>query len=173
MHREAGFALINVVVVLAISAIIAAGAGMTTVQMINGTKRNNDQATAVRQAQNVGFWISQDALKAQVISGEDDSQTGDIELIVITWKDWETGDIYDIRYVWLDSVDSLKRLRRNQVTCDKDGAVTASLSTLVADSINTANVSLQNDVWRLSVEAQCGKNSVIREYEFSLRLAQS
>ena len=41
-RNEKGFTLINLAVVIAISAIIAAGAGMTTAQIIQGSQRSND-----------------------------------------------------------------------------------------------------------------------------------
>ena len=169
---EKGFTLISLAVVIAISAIIAAGAGMTTAQIINGSQRNNEQATVIRQAQNVGYWVSRDVLTAQTVTSGDDSETADIEFLIAYWKDWETGDTYDIRYIWLDSDDALKKLKRKQVTCDDDGEETGNKTTLVADNIYTANLTCQDDIWKLSVEARSGERSVTREYRIVQRLEQ-
>ncbi|MBA7658637.1 hypothetical protein ES703_66596 [subsurface metagenome] len=85
-------------------------------------------------------------------------------------KDWETGDTYDIRYIWFDSADSLKKLKRKQIIRDKDGLTTGNITTLVADNIYTADLSWQDGAWRLSVEAHSGEKSLTREYEISQRL---
>ena len=167
---ESGFSFIEVLVVIAISAMIVTGAGMTTVQIIKGSQHSSDWTTVIRQAQNVGYWVSYDALMAQTITIGDDPETGDNEFIIVYWKDWETGDTHDIRYVWLDSAYSLKKLSRKQVTKDKDGVEIGNKTTFVADNIYTASLSEQSGGWRLSVEARSGDKSVSREYEISRRL---
>ncbi|MFC1909404.1 type II secretion system protein J [Chloroflexota bacterium] len=167
--KENGFTLIGLVVALTISAIIAAGAGMTTAQIMEGSRSNNDRTTAVRQAQNVGYWVSRDALTTQAIVTTDNLETPEIEFIIAYWKDWETGDTHDIRYTLFDSADSLKRLERNQLSRDKDGVITDNNTTQVADNILAANITQQGDTWILYIEARSGEKSVTREYEFSLR----
>ena len=168
-QNEKGFIIVNLAVVIAIAAIITLGAGMTTVQIIKGSQRTNDWATVVRQAQNVGYWVSEDALMAQTITIGDDPETANVEFIILSWKDWETGDVHDIRYVWFDSVDSLKKLKRTQVTKDRDGVEIENKTTLVADNIYTANLTWQDGMWRLSVEARSGEKRITREYEISQR----
>ena len=169
-RNEKGFTLINLAVVIAISAIIAAGAGMTTAQIIQGSQHSRDWATAARQAQNVGYWLGQDILTAQTVNVTDDLGTADIEFVIMSWKDWETGETYDIRYVWLDSADSLKKLKRKQLTCDEDGVEIGNKTTLIADNINTANLSSDNGTWSLCVEARSGEKSAAKEYEIYQRL---
>ena len=167
---ESGFTIIEVLVAIFISAIIATGAGMTTVQIIKGSQHSSNWTTVIRQAQNVGYWVSYDALMAQTITIGDDPGTGDDEFIIVAWKDWETGDTHDIRYVWLDSADSLQKLSRKQVTKDKDGVEIGSKTTLVADNIYTATFSWQDGTWTLSVETHAGDKRVSREYEINRRL---
>ncbi len=169
-RSEKGFTVIEVIVAVAIAAIIALGAGMTTIQIMQGSQQSSDWTTVVRQAQNVGYWVSEDALKSQTIDIGDDPETGDNEFIIIYWKDWEVGDTYEINYVWLDSADSLKMLKRKQITRDKDGVVISNKTTLVADNIYTATLSEESGRWRLSVEVRSGDKSVTREYEVSQRI---
>ncbi len=169
-RSEKGFTLIEVIISTALMAMIALGAGMTTMQIIQGSQQSSEWTTVVRQAQNAGYWVSEDALKAQTIAIGDDPETGDDEFIIVYWKDWETGDTYDISYVWLDSADSLKMLKRKQVIKDKDGVEIGNTTTLVADNIYTATLSWQSGAWLLSVEARSGDKSVTREYEISQRL---
>ena len=167
---EKGQTVIEVIVATAVSALIAVVAVMTVVLIIVNSQRNNDCTTAVRQAQNLGHWVSQDVLTAQTITVGDDPETADVEFIIASWKDWETGDTYDIRYLWFDSVDSLKRIKRKQLTYDKDGVEVDSKTTLVADNIYTADFSLQDGLWKLSVETRSRDRSVTREYDISHRL---
>ena len=169
---EKGFTLINLIVVIAISAIMASGAGIASSQIVKGSQRNNDLATATCQAQNVGYRVSQDALMAQTINIGDDPETTDDEFITLDWMDWETGDIHNIRYVWLDSADPLKSLKRKELVHDKDGAEISNETTLVATNIYTAGLSEQDDAWRLSVETRSGEKSLTIEYVISQRLGQ-
>ena len=117
-RQEEGLTLISLAVVVAIAAMIAVGAGMTSLQVIRGTERNEDHARVTQQAHNLGRWFTCDALASENITAGDDPETGDDEeLLTIYWKDWESGDVYDIRYIWLDDVDSLKKIKRARSLC--------------------------------------------------------
>jgi type II secretory pathway pseudopilin PulG len=168
---ENGFALITLIVVIALSAIIATGAGMTTVQVIKVTQATQDQSIAVRQAQNLGFWVSQELMKAYAVTTTDDPDTTSIEFIIIRWKDWQTGDIYDTRYYWYDPESTLKKVFRKNVVHNNSGGEISNTLTLVADNIYSANLSLEEDIrWKLSIEARSGNKSETREYEIGKRL---
>ncbi len=169
-RKEAGFGLITVAVVVAITAMIAAGAGMTTIQIIRGTERNEEHAETVQQAHNLGRWFYRDAMTAENITAGDDIGTGEDELLSIYWKDWESGEYYDIRYIWLDDVDSLYKIKRNQVTYTKDGSVAENTTSLVAFGIGSANLSRQDSTWTLNVIACSGQKSSAQEYEITPRL---
>jgi len=162
--------LISLAVTIAIAAIIAAGAGMTAVQVIRGTERNEDHAQVIQQAHNLGRWFSRDALMSEEITAGDDPETGDDEFITICWKDWESGDTFDTRYLWLDDVDSLKKVKRNQVKRDKDGAVTENATSFIAYGIYSANLSQQDNAWVLNVDASSGQKSSVQEYKVTKRL---
>lgn len=170
-RKEKGFGLISLAVAIAIGALIAAGAGMTCIQIIKGTELNNNHAEVIQQAHNLGRWFTRDALMAENITAGNDPETGDDELLTIYWKDWESGDTFDIRYIWLDDVDSLKRLRRNQVMRDKEGDVAENITSLIAFSIYSANLSLQDDTWILNVETHSGDKSSLQEYRTMKRLS--
>ncbi len=169
---EKGFTLIEVLVATAITAMIGAGVTTTSVQIINSSQRNTDWATAIRHTQNIGYWVRQDALMAQSINVSDDPETTDVEFIILDWKDWETGDTHNIRYILLDSADSLKKLKRKQLTHDKNGVEIGNETTLIADNIYTANLSEQDSAWRLYVEAVSGMKNSAKTYRIGHRLEQ-
>jgi len=168
--KERGFGLITLVIVIAISAMIAAGAGMTTIQIIKGTERNEDHIQAIRQAQNLGRWFSRDAMMSENITAGDDTGTSDVELLTSYWKDWENGDTFNVHYLCFDDVDSLMQIKRTLITRDKDGAITENITTLVAFGIYSANLSQQDDTWIMSVEARSGQKNAVQEYRVTERL---
>ena len=169
---ERGLTIIELVVVIAISAIIAAGTGMTTVQIINGSEDSQDLVTVANQTHNAGYWVSRDIMTAQSANVSDDPGTAESEFAVIAWKDLETGDTYDIRYIWLASTDSLQMLKRKQIIRNNDGVVTSNKTTLVADNIYSANLTQVDTGWKLAVEAQSGEKSLTREYIIGQRPVQ-
>ena len=170
--NEKGFTIIEVLVATAITAMIGAVVAMTAVQIINSSQRNNDWATAVHYTQIIGYWVRQDALMAQSVNATDDPETTDVEFIILDWKNWETGDIHHIHYMLLDSADSLKKVKREEVTYDNNGVEIGNKTTLIADNINTANLSEQDGVWRLSVEVASGMKNSDKTYRIGYRVEQ-
>lgn len=162
----------SLVISVAIAVLVVAGAGMTTVQVIHGTERNEHKAKVTRQAHNLGRWFGRDALMAENITADDDPETADEEFITIDWKEWISGETYNIRYIWLDDVDSLKKVQRNQVKRDKDGDVIEDTTSLIAYSLYSANLSRQDNTWILNLETLSGERSSVQEYRVTTRLNQ-
>ena len=87
---ERGFTLIEVLVVIAIAALITTAATMSTFQAFNVTRRSNDHMATVRQVQNAGYWISRDALIAQnIVVGDDPETEEELEFLTLTWTEWD------------------------------------------------------------------------------------
>ena len=169
---EKGFTIIEVAVATAITVMFCAVVALTAVQIISSSQRNNDWATAVHYTQNIGYWVRQDALMAQSVNATDDPETTDVEFIILNWKNWETGDIHNIRYILLDSADSLKKVQRKELTLDNNGVEIGNDTTFIADNINTANLYQQDDAWRLSVEVVSGKKYSAKTYRIGYRVEQ-
>jgi hypothetical protein len=170
MINEKGFMFLTMMVALAVLSLIALGAAVTTAQILKQSHLNRDYATIVRQAQNVGFSVSQDMVMARMVSNVDNATTPDVEFVTIIWKDWESGFKHDIRYIWSNPADSLKKVIRKCTTYDENGLEINSTNILLADNIYSANLTRPNDTWRLTVEAWSGDKSVIREYEANQRV---
>ncbi len=149
MKSEKGYSLVEIIVAVSISALLAIGAGMTTAQIMRSSRQNNDWNMALRQAQSVGYWVSQDALAVNTIDIGDDPETTELEFFTLFWKDWENGYTYDTRYMWFDSSDSLSKIERNQVILDNEVAELSNTTVLVADIIYSATLTPQTDSWRI------------------------
>lgn len=171
MKDERGFGVIDLLVVIAISAIIATGAGMTIVQVLGVSQSIQDHATTVRQAQNLGYWASQDLQMGRIVSTDDDLSTPQTEFLTIAWKDWVTGDMIEARYTWLDGSGAGKKSLRTLTVRNKDGIETSTLTTLTADSMSSANVSSAAGVtWKLDVTSLSGEKVATRYYDVSKRV---
>jgi Tfp pilus assembly protein PilE len=169
-RREEGLSIISIVVTIAIGGMVAAGASMTALQVIMGTERNENQARVIQQAHNLGRWFSRDALASENISCNDNPDTGDDEFISLYWEDWQSGETYDIYYILIDDNDSLKRVERKRIKHNIDGAVTENTTTMIADSVYSANISQQENTWILNIETRWGERSSIQEYKITRRL---
>ncbi len=161
---DKGFTLLEMAVTLAITAIIAFGASITTFQIIKASGSSQNLLTATNQANILGNMMCRDILTAQTVNATDDADTADNELVLISWRDWETGNAYDIRYIWLPSADSLQKLKRKQMIYDMDNVLISTHTTLVADNIYSANLTQLDKRWLLAVESRSGDKSLIREY---------
>jgi prepilin-type N-terminal cleavage/methylation domain-containing protein len=171
-NRQAGFTLIGLLVTLAISALIAAGAGMTAVQTLKVTQASKEHTASARQAQNFGSLISQDLLMAETASTSDDPAAPEIEFITLQWKDVETGYVCEVSYIWLDSGDSTKKVVRHETIYDEEGIPTSNASTLIADHVFSASLSQQDEAFTLSVETKAGQQTETKQYDI-IRRAES
>jgi prepilin-type N-terminal cleavage/methylation domain-containing protein len=86
-REQAGYSLVELLAVLAITSIISLGALMSNVQVINQTEKNNDYTTANQQVLNAIQWISRDAQMAQDIQGASGFPAG--SNLTISWTTWD------------------------------------------------------------------------------------
>ncbi len=94
-RNQRGIALIELIIAMALSVVIAGATTATILQVINGSNRTNNHMTAVRQVQNAGYWVSHDAQMAQnVVTGN--VSDGGFPLI-LTWTAWD-GSGYQVVY---------------------------------------------------------------------------
>ena len=169
-NKESGLSVIILTVILAVSAIITAGAGVTTIQIMRGTERNVEHSESVQQAHSLGRWFSRDALASSNITAGDDASTGEEELASIYWGDWESGGYYCIRYIWLEDVPPLKKVIRNEAEYDREGSVIETNENLAAYGVYTANLTKQGDTWIFCVEARSGEKTSVQVFEIAPRL---
>jgi prepilin-type N-terminal cleavage/methylation domain-containing protein len=86
-QNRAGWTLIELLVAIALTGMIALGASVSTAQVMNSTTRNNNFTTASRNAMNALHWMSRDAEMAQTINGIAAFPVS--QNLSMTWKGWD------------------------------------------------------------------------------------
>lgn len=102
-ENQTGFSLIELLVALVIASSVVTAATMVFFQVFNGEARSSNHMDAISRVQNAGQRISADAGMAQTWDTDDDAGTSKIELLTLTWTEWESNDKYKIVYSILDN----------------------------------------------------------------------
>ena len=100
--KQRGFTLIELLIAIAITSLITGGITTAIFQTFTVNARNSSHMTAVRQVQNAGHWISQDAQMAQEVN-----KGGAFGFLTLIWTEWEDGTENVVTYTIVG--DELKR----------------------------------------------------------------
>jgi prepilin-type N-terminal cleavage/methylation domain-containing protein len=160
--NQRGFTLIEMIVVVAITGLIAAGASIAIVQVLNQSTRNTDYAAASRNTLNAINWISRDAQMAQIV--EPNGASG--FPLVLKWVEWDNSNH---QVVYMLENDKIQR------SYSVDGGEPSKI--LIAEFINPetqmTNCVSDNNVLTLKVTASVGEGSqqsnVTKVHEISSR----
>ena len=125
IQSEKGFGLIEVVAATAIMAMLGMALSITTLQVMDGTTRSNNQVSGISQVQNAAGWISRDARMSTSLLTSPDFLTMD-------WSDEVSGDQYQVTYTLEEMPDS--SLSKMQRQLSVNGAPVSS--TLIARYID-------------------------------------
>jgi len=169
---QKGFTFIELAIAAAIIALIAGAVAMTTFSVLRDTERTNDCMTVVRQVENAGFWVSQDALMADRLCTENLTPPG---FLVVDWTEWGYGEdsiYHSVTYSIEDIAEGIGKLKRTHQ--DSEGT---NEQMLVADYIyynqsdpdNTSNVTYQDAVLTLKIASVFGDDQETREYKIYRR----
>lgn len=88
---QTGLSLIEMLVGLAIFALISSAGSVVVMQMLSVNASANNRVTAITQVQNAGYWLSRDAQQSRVVT-KDDPDTEDITeeyVALFIWSDWD------------------------------------------------------------------------------------
>jgi len=169
---EKGFTIIEMVVSIAIIAIIGLAANMTIFQVVNGTGRSNSHMTAVRQVQYAGYWIGRDAQMSENVTTDNLSGT---DFLVLAWTEWDASDdttTHSVTYYFeglSDGIGKLKRSHWSSAGGNNETLVAKYVSYDPGDPVNTSNVSYQNPVLTVKLTALFGDAGETREYRIGCR----
>ena len=169
---EKGYTFIELVVAIAIIALVSGAAAIATFQVFKGTERNNNYMTAVRQVHNAGYWISRDTQMAQSVTA--DNLTAP-DFLLLTWTEWDDAGAptyHSVTYFFEDLTDGIGKLKRNHWS-----SAGASEQTLVAEYIyynpddpdNTSKASYQSPVLTVQLTALSEEILETREYRINRR----
>jgi prepilin-type N-terminal cleavage/methylation domain-containing protein len=161
-RRQQGITLIELLVGMAIAAVLSLAASMLFYQLMVVNASSSNHILAVRQVQNAGYWISRDATGAQSIIGDADPETS--SFLTLRWSDWEGVDYEAFYYFDGDT------LRRSFTVGEA-----APIDVTVAEHLDTAATTIEKSgsVWVLTVKATVGgfpwPSSETRTYEIMPR----
>jgi prepilin-type N-terminal cleavage/methylation domain-containing protein len=130
--RNDGFTLIELVIAIAVGAVISLAVVTSLAQMLSGSARSSNHMTAVRQVQNAGYWVSRDAAMAHTTN----VTTISPDFLIFAWTGWDDRQ-HQVKYVLEDASGGLKNLRRIQIV---DGDIIGS--SLVGQYIDPAGTNV-------------------------------
>jgi large repetitive protein len=84
IQNQKGFTLVEILVALAVNAIIAGVITMSIFQLFNVNLTSNAHMTAIKEVENANYWISNDARMAQIVNTNSASGFP----ITLSWVDW-------------------------------------------------------------------------------------
>jgi prepilin-type N-terminal cleavage/methylation domain-containing protein len=160
--NQRGFTLVELIIAVAITAIIVASVTTAIFQVFTGNARTSNHMTAVRQVQEAGYWVSHDAQMAQSVNATTTSPA----ILQLTWTDWESSSGHKVIYSLQDMPGSavLKRLQRSYSI---NG--TAQNSSIIARYIDSSPPQTSCDFTDgkliFTVTATVGSGSETRVYE--------
>lgn len=174
--KQAGFTLIEMVVVLAISSFIMTGIVLSLYQIMVLGKDVREDMRSTQFVQNTGSWISRDLLMSQEIQSGDNPLTAQNETITLYWtsasykdasnNDWI--DYYEVSYY----LDGLELRRKEHVTTkvySPNGSLIETAENqgiaLISDNITDFSVNSENITLILSITALVGDSQTVQTYE--------
>ena len=166
IHKDQkGFTLIELLIAVAIFAVVAVAADAVVVQIVQ-SNRTSSHMVAVRQVQQAGYRVSQDALQAQSISVS--NVTGGFPL-TLNWTTWEGAEFHTVNYTLVNPSGGLYQLQRQE----KIGSNTPT-TTIVAQYIEPPNSTQCSwnataKVLTLNITAIVGVETESRTYEIKPR----
>jgi prepilin-type N-terminal cleavage/methylation domain-containing protein len=144
-NSQKGFTLVELLIAIAIAAIIMGGIATTFYQIFSVQAGTTNRMYAIRQVQNVGYWVSLDAQNTQSISLVDDINTTEVEFMVFNWVEWN-GNEFIVRYVIFDNGDMYRYEYEDSV----------ETSSLIAEDITSCEIHEDGGLLIMTVTAEVG-----------------
>lgn len=164
---EKGFSFIELIIAIAIIALISGAAAITTFQVFKGTERNNNYMTAVHQVQSAGYWISRDTQMAQGVTTDNLTSP---DFLVLSWTEWDDNNdpiYHTATYFFEDLTDGIGKLKRRHWSssgANEQTLIATHIYYAPGDPDDTSNVSYQDSVLTVQLSALSEKIMETREY---------
>jgi len=160
---EKGFTLLEVLIGVAIMAIVVGAVAMTVTTLLLNEGQAAGQNTALPQVQNAGYWISRDVQMARTVT------LGEPGVFLRLDIPMDNNPEHDYTIDYLFDGDKLKRQKHDSF---------GTSETFIAEYIDTSNTTfsaLDADagLWKLTVRASRDETGATRSYEISQRLSPS
>ena len=175
IRSEKGFTLIEMITVTAILGAIMGVMSMTIGMIPKISEQSNDQAIALRQVQNAGYWISRDTQRAQHVHKDVTAP----DFLIFTWTEWDYGgssNIYHlVTYMLQDMPNGAKKfMRRHQDSEGVDEQILIAEYIYydpAGDPVNSTKViDYQSPILTVRITALFGEAEMVsRDYEASRR----
>jgi len=168
VENQKGIALIELLVAIALTAIISTAAAMAIHQVITIVPRNNDQNTAINQVRNANHWLNFDIQSATPGSINDNPTAP--KFLSMEQLEWESGTgnwtTHTVDYSLEDMAgSSLKVLRRYY-----DSGVAGTLIARYIDPANTnCSWNSTEKMLTMNITAQVGTRTETRTFEVKPR----
>ncbi len=172
--KQRGFTLIELLIAIAITALITGVITTAIFQTFTVSARTSSHMTAVRQVQNAGHWISQDAQMAQEVEPTPAPDPDGFPL-TLTWTDWDDNEKHEVIYTLENMIGGAKQLERQHLTYDGSGNEIGDETSIVARYIDSTytNCQVTAGVLMVTVTAAVGDYpetvSETRVYEITPR----
>jgi prepilin-type N-terminal cleavage/methylation domain-containing protein len=172
IHKnQKGFTLIEVLIVVAIFAVVAVVTNAAIGQIVQSNRTSNHMV-AVRQVQQAGYRVNQDGVQAQDITNSTVPGSGGFPL-TLNWTDWGSGEFHTVVYSLVNQSGGLYRLQRKE-TVDTNPTTTTVVAQYIYNGTappRPTECSWNATEWVLTfnVTARVGLQTESRTYEIKPR----
>ena len=153
--KSEGFTLIEILISMLLTGILATGIIMTIFQIYSQNDRSTRNMVLVQNVESAGYWVNRDTLMAQEVSPSGFP-------LILDWQDWDGNDhqvVYNLVDNTMQRVEKINTLNVNQ--------------TIVARNINTdstlTDCTFTGGVLNFKITATIDSYSETRIYEIKLR----
>ncbi|MFC1910333.1 prepilin-type N-terminal cleavage/methylation domain-containing protein [Chloroflexota bacterium] len=167
-RNQNGFTVLELVVVLGLSAIISLIATSFTFQAFRSSAQSEDYLTAVSNVENAGFWLSRDGCIADVVITDNLTSPA---ILTLKWTDWGYGQ----NNIYHSAIYSIKNLSAHigQLTRQYQSSDGTNLQMVIAGYIyynaddldNNTTVTYESPILHFKVATRSGNACEVREYQ--------